>query len=660
MDRTAVRVAGLFALTVLVTLQACTQAPPAAGDLHADAGSDRSVVVGQTVTVDPSASTGAIDRYRWTLKYVPSGSAASLQGLERGKVSFVADVPGSYGLELTVSAGTRSDSDSVTITAVAAGASLTPGGVVTGPDGVRVGAVPGALGAAVDVHILTEDPAALPPLEGARLVGAPYRMSAEPTVLAPVGAPLVVGLPLPAGVDPAGLELAVLTPVIGHVVVPGETAPDFVWDTTEATYDAATGMMLAPLYSFSTWPEGIVVALADPGVTTGKVAAAGLATQAEKVGHFAAKCGIRFAAGECTAQEEHDAAAIADAFFGDVVTGLGFKAPIIRPLVADIKLTLVPPTFHASVTVASHLLDLRPEGTTGCKKFNGRFVLPLLKAYVCLPRSPGNDVQQPPHPGDIRHEIFHAIQYAYSASDTLSLQRNLYWPVVEGGANAAEGSLAAMTRNTFGMTHPVDVPLSRPGSSKPDDDGYDYGAQDFWVFVGLRKNRGLDYFQVLYQGLTFSTIGVDTQFRKLFGDGYGLGEAYWDWVKNEAFESSVTGGDLPVNDACVLNRSQIVEASLPKLSFSPQSGVVQRENLTTTLEPLQSRVIAINLRDDGVNALATIEATVRDANVRVKFYPDVSSATNACQGQSDGTTTTAPSQLGLVTRRCTCWSRTST
>ncbi|MEJ2049278.1 MAG: PKD domain-containing protein, partial [Calditrichota bacterium] len=86
----------------------------------AAAGSDQSVSIGDTVTVDGSGSTdadGGTLTYQWTLQSKPSGSAASLHDANKAKAWFVADVGGTYTLQLKVSDGTDNATDDVTVTA---------------------------------------------------------------------------------------------------------------------------------------------------------------------------------------------------------------------------------------------------------------------------------------------------------------------------------------------------------------------------------------------------------------------------------------------------------------------------------------------------------------------------------------------------------------
>lgn len=87
--------------TVAITTE---NSPPAA-----EAGPNQSVFVTKTVTLDASASSdvdGNALSYQWAFVSIPSDSTASLSDPTAVKPTFVADKPGTYGLQLIVNDGT--------------------------------------------------------------------------------------------------------------------------------------------------------------------------------------------------------------------------------------------------------------------------------------------------------------------------------------------------------------------------------------------------------------------------------------------------------------------------------------------------------------------------------------------------------------------------
>jgi Trehalose utilisation/PKD domain len=88
----------------------------------ADAGSDKVVNVGTQVLVSGSGSDGNGDRltYRWNFNSVPANSAATLLGADTAAPSFIADVAGTYVLQLMTHDGLVSSvADTAVVEAIA-------------------------------------------------------------------------------------------------------------------------------------------------------------------------------------------------------------------------------------------------------------------------------------------------------------------------------------------------------------------------------------------------------------------------------------------------------------------------------------------------------------------------------------------------------------
>jgi len=108
--------------TVTVTASVGNAAPVA------NAGTAQSVVAGVVVTLDGSASSdanGDLLAYRWAFTSKPAGSSAALSSATVAKPSFIADVAGTYVLNLVVNDGTV-NSVAATVTVAASVANAAP------------------------------------------------------------------------------------------------------------------------------------------------------------------------------------------------------------------------------------------------------------------------------------------------------------------------------------------------------------------------------------------------------------------------------------------------------------------------------------------------------------------------------------------------------
>lgn len=112
----------LLITALAITLSACS-AENSSTSPFPDAGEDKLVGVGSTVTLDGSSSTdpqGKVLAYSWIIYSQPIGSLAMLSDFTAVDPMFVADVAGSYRIDLTVSNGDSSSSvDSIIVIASA-------------------------------------------------------------------------------------------------------------------------------------------------------------------------------------------------------------------------------------------------------------------------------------------------------------------------------------------------------------------------------------------------------------------------------------------------------------------------------------------------------------------------------------------------------------
>jgi K319L-like, PKD domain len=115
----------LLWISATFLFQACSKNEPTpAVTVTADAGPDATVDIGIEVTLDAtgsSASDGSGLTYSWEFTSLPTSSGANLFITVPTKPTFTPDVPGQYVFTLTVSSGSASNTDVVTITAESTG-----------------------------------------------------------------------------------------------------------------------------------------------------------------------------------------------------------------------------------------------------------------------------------------------------------------------------------------------------------------------------------------------------------------------------------------------------------------------------------------------------------------------------------------------------------
>lgn len=104
---------------VVLILASCDGSQEPAPKVTANAGADQEITLGETVSLDGSASNTSDGKpltYRWEIVKKPANSAVALSNTTDIKPSFVPDLVGEYQISLTVANGTLTHTDEVTIT----------------------------------------------------------------------------------------------------------------------------------------------------------------------------------------------------------------------------------------------------------------------------------------------------------------------------------------------------------------------------------------------------------------------------------------------------------------------------------------------------------------------------------------------------------------
>jgi hypothetical protein len=165
---------------------------------------------------------------------------------------------------------------------------LSNGGVVTGPDGVKIGAVVEALPAPLPVAIVPANPPAEPLLSPSTQLGNYYRISAQRKAVQPLAKSFILALPVPQGADTTRLAVAVHTSNTN--LLDAANPSGYHWELVPGVYDATNRLLLMQFPYLA--PEGETVTLVQhPDMVTLRKGAGGqLGLSNIQVGSFIAAC----------------------------------------------------------------------------------------------------------------------------------------------------------------------------------------------------------------------------------------------------------------------------------------------------------------------------------------------------------------------------------
>lgn len=514
---------------------------------------------------------------------------------------------------------------------------LEPGATTVTEEGVYLGAPEGALEGprafSVEAVAMPSDTAGFP---NADTLGAFIALDVEGDFETPEDAPLLLGLPVPAGADTGRLALAVLMPaetIHNDTQGLGENDPDPVvrdsWVLVPGAYD----------------PEGerLVVALTElpvGGITSVVVASGAFgsppvgASLEEQQGdfEFVARC-VGFddlgRADECTSADETFMTNELESAFLDL-EALGFRPP---KLALEYEFASLQPP---SVSVRRYVAELHPFVTAGedgdlClvndegRGNHGRYTASLRRVAVCW-GEPVATLRGTGYDGGridvLRHEYFHAIQYAYGDSATSWFK--------ESTSVVAEDSLASMVRDTGRGVRDVDVQMNA--------DAQKYNLQDFWVYLGMRFGIGLaDLIPFLEAG------GDAAALESVFASDYpalgGLDGAYWAWAKNQSFEKEFALGGNGFAVQCDLDTGGAGGTFALEGSVTPGALTFDHaapdSDLVVGLPPLTSRVYQLVFPHGSSGGYSTTVTVSGGAEVRSKFYDPADRGSLACVGDPD-------------------------
>jgi hypothetical protein len=467
---------------------------------------------------------------------------------------------------------------------------LAPGCVVTGPGGVKVAAVEGAITQtiAITVEIVPAPAEALP--NNATAIGDFLRLSSNKDSTVPVETPFVVALPVPNNVDTSHLVLVHLSPAT-HLL-DAELTGNF-WGYLPGVYDATHNLFLVRLPFLLA--EGTVVALIEhpdfespPNQPDANVQAAAGAIR----GDFSVNCmKTTFEdADDCTPVMQSVAKTMLDGIYQRMTDPDIFGFPRKLRLLDSGQSFIVSESYSVTALSASYAAFIINATHSLCIGVDAFYSPYSGFLALCLaPRSVVGEKEK----SILIHEFFHAIQFTYPKVwedfDTLKLDQ--FW-VAEGMAAAAQGSYAETTMKRtdfYGMDNLQKVDQVLTTGVRGDGIHSEYWAQDFWVYIGATQGQHLGYLGTLLSIGGIQTSGIDDALKTLFNKS--LSEFYWGWVKNQAIENAYDVG-APVS-LCILSEGALTDGN--PVDFSADMVFYPGGYLTyDRLPPLTAKVIEID------------------------------------------------------------------
>lgn len=524
---------------------------------------------------------------------------------------------------------------------------LEPGGSVRGLDGVLLGATADAIETPIEVSIeLEAAPASLPALpDDVRQVGDIYRVGADSEILVSADESFVVGLPVPEGTEPEKLALAIFVPeelVEGHEE--GDSVP--VWSFIDGFYDADTGLLLGATGALNIEGQPVTI-VASESFTTKPAGEASVPSQPGRVARsvnlrikgnlgFIGTCGPGFDASNapetCGDGDKTAAASALETVYNDLID-LGFATPRLyrRPerIVVHQNIALVVP--------GPYVIELRPCSQPGPA---GRYILSTKKAWACI----GTNGFDSGRVDVVRHEYFHATQFAYPEVLAKSASYEGWW--VEGQASASERSVPTLMRDSRGVRD-IDVSLvSKTGK---------YQAQDFWIFLGMNLGRNLDYMiEFLEEGPTAQQANAAIQAE--FPQEGDLGDVYWEWVKNQILEKSIDIGGGVLGNPCELETLNGDYRALSRPSSNPTGAppvidfnlLTPPDDASYQMEPLSSVLVQLDFMPlPNADYTARVEVISSSNDIESKFYDLNDAGTPDCVNDPDSYSLTTVIPKGI-------------
>ncbi len=488
---------------------------------------------------------------------------------------------------------------------------LSPAGTVVGINGVTISADTEAISTDQQVWIEELDQPVLnaDAPSGANQLGSYYQVGAEMDVFTASGTAFQVKLPLPEGTDPDQLFLGVLEPgeaLISELNCEGAECPDDIsieniWVLIPVEFIESENAVYARIARLT--PRGRTLALfsSTEENTENSRLAGKLASAAKQQGaQYNASCTNFSGSGvNCTSttrsaleNEMEDA--------HSTYAGLGFGSPYLQQDSSGQYQFEIRPYYTSTDQDIDIAVCEREMINNSQASLAGVYSSTEQTIIVCVESSSVSS----PERDAARHELFHAVQYNYP-----QVRNNPHedW-IIEGSATAAENSDTGMKRDFSRPYHLIEDSLQSSRGTVA------YQAQDFWVYLGLSWDLGLDYLIDLFENGA-DTAAVESTFQGDWPGGLTLGDAYWNWTRNQAYENHQDYGGAFLRSSCQPD-PDVSSLETIDYNFGSPPG-----DQTYTLQPLESKLIEINFLALGdLSYTAGIDLNATSPEIRSIYY----------------------------------------
>jgi hypothetical protein len=448
---------------------------------------------------------------------------------------------------------------------------LTNGGVVTGPDGIKLGAVEGALDSPLPVAIGEAIPPAQAVPDRAAVIGDYYRVAAGREAVLPLDKSFILALPVPDGANTGNLAVAVYGSTASLLDMDNHTGQ--FWRFVPGVYDPANRLLLAQFPSLAS--AGEIVALVEhPDLPSPPRSGGRAASDASSV-RFQAACTTSLACNSNLLEE----------FEGELQRQYtsfdfhGYGLPRLNGTTSNIAID--PPQLGPPNQVFfAFLFDETQPGCIdkgGKSAYSGIYAPDNAYLFICVADGASSltDFQK----DTVRHEYFHALQYSYDniLIDWMSGEEEDW--IIEGMAEVVINSGWDWARSGSNVIRPVDKSLT------DEDDLLTYRTEDFWAFYGRNRasGAGIERLQpILLAGSTFQDVFAHT----------GWAEDYWLWVRNQVIEKNDNMDGALVDGTC-----QLEEAAVSRMA-TLDAGIPGNNPLIGTVDPLSAFVVEVIFPSD--------------------------------------------------------------